>query len=325
MKRMIFMISVILCGQVFADELKQFDFKVPPKSIQSRATVSECKFEDLTIPENTVVYAAGGYSGKNAGFQIDQSGHAATQFDIAVNSQDRPVILMLGAYEPTIWNLGWSEGTQILAVLVSGYHRQAVAGLKSDTPVLNSSYDNKGPCGYFYIGKGNNSSLNPKSRKLFGKSVELVYLGDRSGKIVVGAPLSGTERLMTSAKSTPDSFRDTTAPLAGQAGLDDAVAKGLIRPATSADADQWVEEVAANTSNQDVPPIAGQGMPKPPRPDLYNAFVVLKNFTYPSGLFGGNAATFFIPRGVPAPQGNPGHSAVYDFSALRCRGAQCRR
>ena len=326
MKLIIFILSLMLSAQVFAEELKDFDFGVPLTSRQGRATVSVCEFAGLTVPDNTAVYAAGGYAGRDAGFQIDQSGHEARQFDIAVNSPDRPVILLLGAYEPTIWNLGWSEGTNIIAVLVSGYHRQVVSGLKSDTPVVNSSYDNKGPCGYFYIGKSGNRSLNPLSRKLFGKPVELVYLGDKKGKIVVGESLSGNERLLTSAKTTPGSFRDTTAPLAGKAGLDDAVAKGLIRRATPADADQWVREVAANAPQQDVPPIAGQGMPKPPGPSIYNAFVVLKQFTYPPGLHGAHSATFFIAPDVPTPKGDPGHSVVYDFNQLiRCHAAQCRR
>ncbi|MDF1761823.1 MAG: hypothetical protein P1U57_00300 [Oleibacter sp.] len=325
MKVIMFLVSAILYGQVSAEELKDFDFEIPPKSTQDRATVPECKFEGLHVPDTAVIYAAGAYSGRDAGFQIDQSGHAATQFDIAVNSQDRPVILILGAYEPTIWNLGWSDGTEILAVLASGYHRQIVAGLQSDTPVLISSHENRGPCGYFYIGKGNNASLNPMSRKLFGKPVQLLYPGDKTGKIVVGEPLSGADRLLTSSNSSPGSFRDKNAPLAGKDGLDDAVAKGLIRPAMLSDADKWVEEVAANTPKQDVPPIAGQGIPKSARPSLRNAYVVLKNFTYPSGLFGGNSATFFIAYGVPEPKGDPGHSAVYDFNLLRCRGALCGR
>ena len=40
------------------------------------------------------------------------------------NQPSAPVVLMLGSYEPTVWNIGWSPGTRILAVLVSGYHAQ---------------------------------------------------------------------------------------------------------------------------------------------------------------------------------------------------------
>lgn len=315
----------IFVNPSYSEELTDFDFTVPPKSEQSRSSKPECKFDNLVIPANAVIYAAGAYSGRKVDFQIDQSGHQATQFDIAVNSKNRPVILMLGAYEPTVWNIGWSPDTKILAVLASGYHRQVIAGLASKTPTIISSYDNKGSCGYFYIGKGQNSSLNPKARSLFGKPVELVFMGDKTGKIVIGDELSSTDKLVTSAKSSPKSFKDLNAPLAGKVGLKDAVSKGILRPATIADANRWVDELVKNTPEQDVPPIAGQGKPKPNRPRLQNAYVVLAQFTYPAGLYGGNLATFFIEHGVAKPKGNPGHSAVYNFNTLRCHGAACVR
>lgn len=317
---------VLLAGSVHAaDELKPFDFAVPPKYDQANATRAECTFPDLTIPENTVVYAAGAYSGREVGFQIDGSGHAATQFDIAINSKQRPVILMLGAYEPTIWNIGWSEGTKIVAVLASGYHRQVVAGLPKSTPVLVSSYDNKGPCGYFYIGKENNAALNPKARALFGRAVELVYPGDKKGRIVVGDPLTNAEKLLTSATTPPESFRDVNAPLAGEAGLEEAVTKGILRRSTQEDRNRWVEQMAIKEVDRDIPPIAGQGRPKPRAPRMFNAFVVLKPFTFPSGLYGGHSASFFLEKGVPFPQGDKGHCTIYDFNTMTCSGPMCEQ
>jgi hypothetical protein len=41
---------------------------------------------------------------------------------------------MFGAYEPTIWNLQWTSKTKILAVMVSGYHRQVIAGIPPSYP-----------------------------------------------------------------------------------------------------------------------------------------------------------------------------------------------
>lgn len=128
---------------------------------EASASSAVCGFADLALPADAVVYAAGAYAGRKAGFQIDQSGHEATRIDVAVNSPGRPVALMLGAYEPTVWHIGWSPGTRILAVLVSGYHRQAVAGLPPAVPLLNSSYDNRGPCGYFYVAESRLAELNP--------------------------------------------------------------------------------------------------------------------------------------------------------------------
>ena len=100
---------------------------------------SVCKVSGFSAPADFKIYAAGAYSGRDLDYQIDQSGHQATRIDVAVNDAKNPVVLMLGAYEPTVWNIGWSPRTRIAAVLIGGYHRQVVAGLPENTPVLISS------------------------------------------------------------------------------------------------------------------------------------------------------------------------------------------
>ncbi len=303
-------------------DLKPFEFPLEAKQPTGVVEKPACGFSELRLPTDFSVFAAGAYSGRKISFQIDQSGHEGTQIDVAVNSPDKPVVLMLGAYEPTIWNIGWSKGTNILAVLVSGYHRQAVAGLEKNVPQLNSSYDNRGPCGYFYVTNDNLSALNPMAKRVFGRPVEMVFPAEK-GRVVVGEPLQNDTKLVTSSETTPASFYDKHAPIAGPAGLEDDVRKGLLRKATVADADAWADAVIQNSPQRDIPPVAGKGIPKPPRPPVYNAYVVLKSFTYPAGLYGGNSATFLIPRGIPRPDGNAGHSAVYDFNTLNCQGPLC--
>lgn len=41
-----------------------------------------------------------------------------------------------------------------------------------------------------------------------------------------------------------------------------------------------------------------------------DTYVVQKKIRFPAGLHGANSATFVMPRGVPAPDGDPGHSCV---------------
>lgn len=266
---------------------------------QDLKTPAACAFTNLTVPTDLRVYAAGGYSGRRLGYALDESGHEATRFDIIVNSPWQPVALLLGTYEPTVWNISWSKGTRIVAVMISGYHHQAITGLEESVPVLKSSYDNPGSCGYFYVSDAQSASVNPVARKLFQRPVDLIFPGYSDGKILVGDSLSAGVELVTSG----------SAPWSGQAAIDSAVAKGLLRPATPADADAWLLLATARTA----------------RPGLNKAYVVLAPFTYPSGLVGANSVTFFILRGVPRPSGNPGDSAVYDFNSLTCSGPQCAR
>lgn len=315
-------LSSFVAGCAGAAGLQPFEFSPEAEPAASAAARPVCALAGLQLPENVAVFAAGAYSGRKLAFQIDQSGHEGTQIDVAVNSSARPVVLMLGAYEPTIWNIGWSPGTRILAVLVSGYHRQAVAGLQAQVPQLNSSYDNRGPCGYFYIGSDNLAALNPMARRVFGRPVDMVFPAE-NGRVVVGDALRAGTRLLTSPEVAPASFRDPGAPLAGPAGLEDAVRRGVLRRATAADADAWADAVMRSSPPRDLPPVAGQGVPRPPRPSLHNAYVVLKPFTLPAGLFGAHAATLLVPVGVPRPEGNAGHSTIYDFNTLQCRGTAC--
>jgi len=295
-----------------------------------------CAFPDQQFPEDMVVLGVGALGGKKIDFQIDQSGNESTQIDVAVNYPDKPVALMLGASEPTIWNIGWTKGTNIVAVFASGYDRQRVAGVKKHIPVLISTYENKGACGdqrlykplylheYFVASFGygritdvDRAEAEQKlSQILFSRPISRIYsVPDQLGKVVVGDPILSKQQLLTSNEIPPRSFYDKNAPLAGKAGLDQAVQKNILRPANSSDAEKWMDALKRKYErlNRPVPDI---------QPDLFNAYVVLKDFTCPAGLYGGHLATFYVPEGGRAPMGNCGHSKIYDLNSvmLECKG-----
>jgi hypothetical protein len=307
---------------------------------QARAAVASvsapnCSFLDKKLPKDTIVVAAGSYSGRKLNFQIDQSGHEATQFDVAVHS-DKPVALLLGAYEPTVWSIGWTKGTQIVAVYATGYHRQAVAGLPKGTPIITTSQSGQGSCGYNYIGSDSGLEwVNPKSRQVFGLEASRVYNKAANGLLDIVESTRAKTDYVTSPDIKPESFRDLKAPLAGTAGLEAAVAKGLLRPVTAADIETVKAHYRANaaqsaTRRPDIPPVAGaapNAAPEVKIPSIttYRGYVVLKPLVFPAGLYGGNMATFIVPKGVSAPTGNPGHSTVIDLNkAASCTGVGCR-
>ena len=84
--------------------------------------------------------------------------------------------------------------------------------------------------------------------------MDLVYLA-KAGNLSIGEEVPEGIKLIISESTLPEFFYDKTAPLAGPAGLEDAIRKGLLRKATDADVDAWVNAVVASTSNRDVPPI----------------------------------------------------------------------
>jgi uncharacterized protein YecT (DUF1311 family) len=228
---------------------------------------------------------------------------------------------MLGTPRPTVWNIKWTANTRIGAVFVAGGHRQAIAGLDPAVPVLNSSSENKYPCGNVNVVEEESAllRLNPMSLRLFGRPVDLVYLA-KNGKAVVGDPVPAGEKLITSESNPPELFYDKTAPRAGRAGIKDAVRKGVLRKATDADADAWFNAQIANAPKTD-PRIVGQARAMPRRPGIHKTYVVLKPFTFPPGL-GSGTGCFFIPKGVPLPQGNPGTVCVLDFNKFKIEPPQ---
>lgn len=280
-----------------------------------------CRFSGVDF-ENSVIYAAGELSGRSLDFQIDQSGQMATQMDVTVHSPDKAVILMLGAYEPTIWNIKWSKQTKISAVVASGYHRQAIAGLAASVPTLISTQHGNEPCGYFIVSEQELKYLNNHSRKMFGRGVDKVFFAKR-GRVHVGEKLPTGTRLLTSSAVTPRSYYNQGAPLAGPTALKDAVRRGHLRRATQDDVWKWNDAIAEKMKNEDIPTVHPNGQSKRFKVDVSIAYVVLKPFKLPAGMYGGNMAQFYVPKGVAFPSGELGHSTIYDFNTLTCTGSLC--
>jgi hypothetical protein len=300
-------------------ESRPIDPPSEPSINQNLPSEFACRFPDLQLGPNVAVLAAGDYAGREVGFQIDQSGHEATQIDVVVNNPTQPVVLILAAYEPTIWNIRWTKGTQIQAVFASGYHKQVIAGLPKRTPTLISTYDNQNPCGYLSY---DFTGVSPQVQRLYGRPVTRVYPIQNSS-VVLGYSLPPNNQLLTSRDTPPESFYDRSQPLAGPAGLEAAIRRGLLRRATPKDLKMWDMAIAQSARQRTVPATSGDNTSDTESFRLLNAYVVLKPFVYPAGLYGSNAGTFFIPKGVPQPTGNLGHSTVFDFNTLTCTGSSC--
>lgn len=234
-------------------------------------------------------------------------------------------------------SIGWTPGTRIVAVFATGYHRQAVAGLPAGTPTITSAHTEKGECGHAYLGEGL-AWVNPTSRAVFGKEAKRVYDKAPEGAIFIAESTRAPAAPMHSPDTAVESFRISDALLAGKAGLALGVRIGLLRMATDSDVQavrKHYRKLAANSSRAgkvDIPPIAGQAPGAGPAvqiPNLYlgNTFVVLKPFTFPAGLYGGHSASFIVPRGVPAPTGDLGHSMAIDLNSSKekqaCTGSGC--
>ncbi|MFY0573278.1 hypothetical protein ACN28S_01930 [Cystobacter fuscus] len=233
---------------------------VPEPPIKTPPVASACGFKGLSLPADFALLAGGGYAGKESSVQIDQSGSAATTMTVSVDNPGKPVVLMLGAYEPTFWSIRRSQKTTILAVLVSGYHRQVVAGLDADTPVAIHTADDRSSCGYFYVDTDHLEKLNPMARRFFGRDVDMVYPA-HGGEVTLGEAKGTPSKWVGGSDAPVESYADKTAPMAGEAGLDDAVRKGLLRRANIADSNAWDEEMARRRLSADRHPSRAECQP----------------------------------------------------------------
>ena len=225
----------------------EFDRRTPPAP-------QTCEFPGLVIPQNAKVAAVGGYNGEPLGWTVDRQGRPATLMRVGVNSPDAPVILMLSAYHPNVWQIGWTRGTQIAAVIVSGYHSQFVSGLPPETPLMIGSRDQGGPCARFSVRDDLNDIrlLNEVSRHLFDRPIDS-WVQAPKGEAMIG-PQTGEEYYTAKALSHGDFSVPGTpaerekpgsalpgAALKGSDALREALRKGQIKPASSAEFDQWAK------------------------------------------------------------------------------------
>jgi len=247
------------------------------------------------------VHFVGAYSAREVVYRIEESNHKTTQMDILVNLPGKKVALLFGGYDPIIWNVGWTAGTQIVAVAATGHHTQVITGVDKSTPYLATSRDDGRGCGGTHE---YSDEVQKTSMKIFGKPVTKNDERDTNAVAMVGPVIRENTQIISSKTNTPAQFAAKDGARAGQDGLDDALKAGLIRLATGDDMKAWLN-LMQKKYDPDKPPMQVGIAPR-------NSYVVLKEFTYPPGL--SNSATFFIPKGVPKPGGFKENCTVYNFN-----------
>ncbi len=298
-------------------------FAHQPK-LDSFAIEKQCDFSNIQFSPNLIVYAGGGYSGNTINRQIDQSGHQTTKFKVAVNSPSAPVALILGAYEPSVWEVKWTEKTKISAVYATGHHRQVVIGLPNNVPVITSGASQTPRCrGNFYVSHKKLNKINSLSKRLFNKKVSLVRSGS-TGKLSLGEAVTSKTHFITNSDNTIERYIAPSLPLAGEKGLENLVSTGFLRKATKQDSNNWAK-LKLNHLKQNLSAVTeGDLESRYKRKFSATGYVILKEMRIPAGLFGAHRTNFFLETGVPFPEGELGHSNLYDFNTMKCHGSLCK-
>ena len=279
----------------------------------NRTLSSECRFPwEGRLPGKFVVYVAGGSTGEPIAEAVDPRGGRAGRFDIDLNRSDLPVALVLVSTSPTVWNIRKTAETRVVGVWATGSFMPLVAGLGSDVLVHKSSTADNTPCA---TAEPRHGAANLLARRAFAQSAESFYDLSDQKRILIGAPLRDKQSFASAGPPYTVMVENTMA-LPGKVGLERTEQAGLIRRMTPDDVKEWVTFYRACIGPMDVPPIAN------PKPEKFipphNGYVVLKPFRFPPGLYGANAAEFYVFKGTPAPVGERGHSTVHDANAIKC-------
>ncbi len=296
-------------------ELEQYLKKI---STQPRASSSVAVSPDgcsfVNLPETFEQYAIGRYSGyKELDIQLGRSGNTTKQMDVVVNKIGVPIVLVLAAYDPVVWHVGYVPGAEIVGVIVSGYHTQALTGLPNSIPRIISTNEEKTGCGYIYVSEGSLKGNSSMVEKMTGKAVKHLTAAHRGGVFYVdpNTPLNLHDVIYSNDVSIRD-YIDPNQPPVSKKGLDLLASQGKIRLATAEDINAWVEEASKRykrfNSELRVRHYMIPGM----------TYVILERIDLPDGLYGGHSRSFIIPKGVPSPGGPAGHNQLYYMDGGKC-------
>ena len=203
------------------------------------------------LPPEARVYAVRETAARHLDWDLDQSWGRPGTIKVAVNSPDAPVLLLLMGGHPTLWQVGWTDGTRILAVLADGENSQIVTGLPPEVPVMANGQEG----GWLWRSSQwalENDEKLPKpderrdnlARKFFGRPVAAeIQRGYR--EVVVGRPLQPGDRILTMAVPLKETFAVERAPNPqGQAAIRRGIQLQYFREATQEDKDAWLRKRA---------------------------------------------------------------------------------
>ena len=293
--------------------------RAPARAPRSGPLIENCSVGNL--PADFTVQAVGIYEGDlDTDVRLEASGHETRGAEVVVNLPGQDVVLVLMAYDPVLWTVQRTADTRLAAVIVGGYHAQAVLGVERTTPLLITTHN--GPrkdCGrHFYAYKASPELLAADARikELTDRGIDRMWSNYSGGRIHVG-PAQGGVRLVSSDDYSAADYTDLEAFPSGQKGLDRLVEMGRLRLATQRDIDAWVD--AASAAYRRFDPSMKVEMPFQGR----DTYVVLGPMEVPGGLYGAHSVSFLVPDGVPMPSGNAGHSTIYMIKDGGCRGPGC--
>ncbi|MFO1466333.1 MAG: DUF2339 domain-containing protein [Steroidobacteraceae bacterium] len=268
---------------------------------------TECSQWASRLPDEYDLYVAGAYQGRPLDFTIDDSDHRAGRFDVLVHAPGKNIVLALGAYEPSIWNIKWSRDTHIAGVWLSGYYTARINGLDANTPLLVSPYVQRGACPYFHVSNAAMDGVTQAIATVLPHEVNRAILAN-DGRVYIGRTELTPYYVQGDVRQIED-FRMPGSPLAGQRGIEELLREGKLRRATLRDLNAYRAHLNRVNSGSRLEPSSGdEGAILP------HTYVVLDSMVLPPDIRSSDATTFIISEGVELPRGKTYQVSFLDMN-----------
>ena len=245
--------------------------------------------------------------------------HAAKMILVAAERDGPPLLLVLSAYDPVVWDFAAFPAERLRGVLVYGYHPQGVAHLPPTIPVRFSTHDLPsaacGRPGYAYQGGPDLDRLVVTIEQAVGRAPESFYGAyEASGLHVERGPVGlRSDRLdLGQTRLSAPLDRDDVPP--GEEGIRHLIETGAIRPAGPQDVEAYNRAAGRRSRSSHLAPYRTEGL------DTVRTFVVLRRITAPAGMYGAHSASFIVPSGVAPPRARGSHNSYYLVESGTCLG-----
>ncbi|MBT5934119.1 lysozyme inhibitor LprI family protein [Sulfurimonas sp.] len=299
-------------------------------------------FPGKLFSDNILIFGAKADHGKRVDYQVADSNRETHVIDVVVNSPEKPVGLILQGHYPSVWNIKWTKGTKIEAVIAFGDDKQFIAGLPKGIPILAGNDNKSCDLSFRYQGtfstKDNqhtySGSLKHLSQRAFNKNFTSVFMAE-GGKLLIGNSIDDKTKFYTSSDAPPESFADKSKPLIGQAGLNNFLKEGKIRPLKEQDLDRWLQKMILikKSEKNAVNVVTDSTLEKwegekkiqdmlSKRHDTHRIFstgyMILEKITIPIQA----KAHYFIKENVPYPDiSMDNEPTIYELDTMTCNGS----
>jgi hypothetical protein len=267
------------------------------------------------------IVALGAYEGDRKlpiGFEGDS--HAVGLIGVQGATKGDPLVVVLSAYDPVVWDFSTFPIERLRAVLAYGYHGQAVANVPARIPVRIVTHRHGGGaiCGepaHAYKAGNELDQLDATIQAVLGRQIAAFYGTYSPSALHVdgGEPRAVQTTKPLALRASAPIANDAVRP--GEQGLHQLINEGAIRPATAADIAAWNE--AATKARR-------SGRLAPYRSEYLRSgrtFVLLGQVRLPRDMYGAHSRSFIVPPGVPMPDDPGSHNSYYRISDGSCTGA----